>query len=138
MGSYSKIKVLPGSACWVCAFLILWGVVFLQLAGVAVPCSDISELLRRDKKELALEFITHGNNSGRLLRSNRQRSSVQGRTLNLRCGYDGAEHGSSGDFFAPQRLFLDLPLYSKVFKENNFWTDFIISALPVRAGPAKA
>jgi hypothetical protein len=138
MGFYDKIKVHTRAVFWASAFLMLWGVVFSQLAGAAVPCADIPELLRRGKKELTLEFIAQGNNSGRLLRNNRQRNTLQGRTLNLRSGGEGAFHGASGVFFAPLSFFSVHFPHLNVFKENNFWTDFIISALPVRAGPAEA
>lgn len=119
-------------------FFLLSGIGYVdQLARSAAVSADISEALSRDKKELSQLFLSSGNSSGRILRSNRQRSGAQGRIFNSRSG--GAD--------APPALSWDEKSFSDVLSlkkgkcfhsaaEYDYLKDFIISALPVRAGPA--
>ena len=121
------------------ALILFWGVVCAHLAGTEVPSADISEKLRQSKREFTQEILSSNNIFSRLLRNTRQRNGAQGRTLNVRSGScSGAAECLSTPavplFFAAGSSGKNLP----PFKENNFWTDFIISALPVRAGPLAA
>ena len=115
--------------------LLLWGAVFVQFAGSSPVRADISDLFSRDKKELFQALLTSGNPPCRSLRSNRQRNNTFSRTFNSRSGFGGTpQFDWTKDLLVSGNVKLrktsDLPL-----EKHDYWNDFIISALPERAGP---
>lgn len=138
MRKYMK-KQIPHYLCHCgAAVLLLLSVLWVDhLARSAVVCSDISEALRGENKEIIQLFLGQNNSPVRTFRSNHQRNGTAGRLFNTR---SGGPDGGSAAFCEDIKLFHD-PVPSKGFcassvKEHDFLNHFIISALPVRAGPA--
>ena len=117
-------------------FVLLYlGFLCVQIPGDAGHCSDFSDFFNTEKKELAQALLSEGNSLARLLRSSRQRNNSQGRILSSRNGNGAVPQLPWEDELFP---FAPAEKSSAAFhfcRKNSFWTDFIISALPERAGP---
>ena len=117
-------------------FVLLYlGFLYVQIPGDAGRCSDFSDFFSTGKKEFDQALLSEGNSLARLLRSSRQRNGSQGRILSSRNGNGAAPQLPWEDeiftFFPAEKSSHTFPFG----KKNSFWTDFIISALPERAGP---
>ena len=123
---------------WAALSVLVPGVCAALLSGTTVPSSGISEHLGQEKKEYSSALLSSGNPLARLLRSSRQRTGAQGRIFSTRS--DGGE----GESFLYQDIvrsfYYNSPetVLSSTSGEKCFWTSFINSALPVRAGPLSA
>lgn len=115
--------------------LLLLGAVFVQFAGSNAVRADISDLFSRDKKELFQALLTSGNTPGRLLRSNRQRNNTFGRSLSSRSGSGEVPQFPWENDFPVFRTVKDRKLPGLPLEKHDYWNNFIISALPERAGP---
>ena len=115
--------------------LLLLGAVFVQFAGSNAVHADISDLFSRDKKELFQALLTSGNTPGRLLRSNRQRNNTFGRSLSSRSGSGEVPQFPWENDFPVFRTVKDRKISGLPLEKHDYWNNFIISALPERAGP---
>lgn len=115
--------------------LLLLGAVFVQFAGSNAVRADISDLFSRDKKELFQALLTSGNTPGRLLRSNRQRNNTFGRSLSSRSGSGEVPQFPWENDFPVFRTVKDRKFFGLPLEKHDYWNNFIISALPERAGP---
>lgn len=121
---------------WCGIFLGILGAVAIQLAGLPISTLHIPEVSGKQDCEALTAIISNSSPlSSRQLRSNRYRAGAQGRLNNFRNGSDGS---STAEWHsAPQLLPVNLSKahFCLSLKSDNHWIDFIISALPARAGP---
>ena len=125
-------------ALWAALSVFVPGVCSVLLSGTPLPSASISHSLGQDKKEFASAVLSSGNSLARLLRSNRQRNGSQGRIFNTRSEGGGVSQLPCEEFSG--HFFYDScsGIFFTLTEEKHFWTDFINSALPVRAGPLLA
>ena len=136
---WDKIKFyLCRLSLWAALSVLVPGVFAALLSGTPVPSSCISEHLGQEKKEYSSALLSSGNSLARLLRSSRQRNGPQGRISSTRSDGGEGESCLGGDIV---RNFYYTSSETVLFsspEEKCFWTNFINSALPVRAGPVFA
>lgn len=138
MSTNTEKRYLRSLSIPVMMILLLLGICGAdRLARSAGAGSVFSESLRQEKRELMPLFLNPDTNPARHYRSSRQRQGGQGRVFNTR------SRGSADDSLQPfnTAAFVLFPFYQGKgpfafsVKEYDFLTNFIISALPVRAGP---
>ena len=121
---------------WSGVISVILGVAAIQLAGFQLSSLQVSEISGKKESAALTAVISNPLPVSRQLRSSRNRPGVHGRLNNFRNGCDG---NSSVLCFEPHTLpyrHFGHQLFIPFGSTKNFWIDFIISALPVRAGPA--
>ena len=119
---------------WSGVFLGVLAAVAIQLAGLPLSHFSFSEVSDQKNCEALNAVLSESLPLSRQIRSSRSRNGVHGR-LNVRCGSDGnSECLWTEAHLASFRISGHL-LFIPFANSKNFWIDYIISALPVRAGP---
>ena len=114
--------------------LAVLAAVAIQLAGISRNCLSAAENAWLEQCDVLSAVPGEPLPASRQLRSSRYRNGSAGRVNTYRlgggvgCVPETAAPRKNGDVYASH-------LYDTLFESDNFWTDFIISALPVRAGP---
>jgi hypothetical protein len=115
--------------------LAVLAAVVIQLAGITLSGSLLLENAGLDQCEALSAAVGNSTPVSRQFRSGRYRNSSSGRINSSRFG------GGVGDI--PEDGFVSalVDMYADhsgdcFFESDDFWIKFIISALPVRAGPA--
>ena len=124
------------SLWWSGVFLGILGAVAVQLAGLPLSPFQLPEVSGKKDCEALTAVISDPLPVSRQLRSSRSRNGVHGRLTHVRSGGDGDSsvlwsETHIASFFHSAHL-----RFAALSDSKNFWIDFIISALPVRAGPA--
>lgn len=111
--------------------LILLAAVVMQFSGGAFSVPPFSNAVKQEKHDTMALLASTSNSFSRLLRSGRQRNNPQLRSGNMGSASETLFEKSPVDtFFSLEKG----PCFS-CDGSVNFWIGFIISALPVRAGP---
>ena len=114
--------------------LAVLAAVAIQLAGISRNCLSAAETVRLEQCDILSAVPGEPLPASRQLRSSRYRNGSSGRVNPYRLG-SGVGCVPETDFPRRNGDVYTSCLYDTLFESDNFWTDFIISALPVRAGP---
>lgn len=128
-------REFPPPLWWSGMILGILGTVAVQLAGIPFSAFQFSAVSDQQDHSTLVAVVSNSSPLSRQIRSNRNRTAPQGRLHNFRSGNGGicGIEWLPADFL--KHIFLNSASSNYIFDSNNYWTNFIISALPVRAGP---
>lgn len=123
------------SLWWSGMILGILGAVAVQLAGVPFSAFQISAVSDQQDHCTLVAVVSNSSPLSRQFRSNRNRTAPQSRLHNFRSGNGGicGIEWVPADFL--KHISVNSSFCNYLLDSKNYWTNFIISALPVRAGP---
>ena len=121
---------------WSGVFLCILGAVTIQFAGFTFSSFQQPEFSGQKERETLTAVLADPLPASRQLRSTRNRTGAHGRLHNFRSGGDGNSTVLWTETHPGSFTHSDGKIFLTFSNAKNLWTDFIISALPVRAGPA--